>query len=173
MDTINSIHLVQIPKNVKISKNQYGYCLIATNDIQSNEIIFHEENILINDTNEDIYFKLINCEDNIIYKINNTNTVKHEDKRILYTWSGFMNHSCDTNSISIGESLNYDQVATINIKAGEEITCNYLRFDYECNSHQFVCQCGSNNCHEYIGGFKSLPLEKQIKMLDEVSKYGN
>jgi SET domain-containing protein len=32
-----------------------------------------------------------------------------------------------------------NQVASRDIKAGEELTCNYLHFDLDCDGHQFKC----------------------------------
>ena len=77
-----------------------------------------------------------------------TNSVKEGDQRIIYHFGGFINHSCDENSISIEDpetGKNY-QVAIKDIKAGEELSCNYLHFDYDCDGHQFICKCGSDSC---------------------------
>lgn len=47
----------------------------------------------------------------------------------------------------------------MDIKAGEELTCNYLHYDPDCDGHQFICQCGSSKCFGEIKGFNNLPLE--------------
>jgi len=89
-----------------------------------------------------------------------------------------MNHSCDANTISSdtrtteeSNKFEFDQIAFKDIYVGDEITCNYLHFDYECDGHSFECMCGSENCHKYINGFKNCPLEQQVSLLPYVEHY--
>lgn len=52
-----------------------------------------------------------------------------------------------------------NQVASRDIKAGEELTCNYLHFDLDCDGHQFKCECGSPKCFGDIKGFLNISLD--------------
>lgn len=50
----------------------------------------------------------------------------------------YMNHSCEPNTHVIGKS----DVASRDIKTGEEITSEYMDLETE----NFICLCGSANC---------------------------
>ncbi len=52
----------------------------------------------------------------------------------------YMNHSCSANTRVVGKS----DVASRNIKPGEEITSDYLDLETE----NFECNCGSLNCRK-------------------------
>ena len=59
----------------------------------------------------------------------------------------FVNHSCDPNvfiRIAYGRAEFYAQR---NIKAGEELTCNYGESHHE---GKLPCSCGSRDCAKYI-----------------------
>jgi SET domain-containing protein len=56
----------------------------------------------------------------------------------------YVNHSCDANT----HSVNFCDVATRDIKKGEEITANYSE-TMEGNV-SMVCNCGSKNCRGVI-----------------------
>jgi SET domain-containing protein len=108
----------------------------------------------------------------IFENITNVNSVKEDgDTRDLYTFDGFMNHSCDFNTISSFTKIYdntvfyYDQIASMDIDIGDELTCNYLHFDYECEGHEFECCCNSKNCVKYVNGFKNLDFETKVKLL--------
>ena len=60
------------------------------------------------------------------------------------------NHSCDPNSAF--EGLN--EIATMNIQKGEELTLDYAQFLDE-NMEPFQCQCGSPNCRGLIIGIRN------------------
>jgi hypothetical protein len=86
-----------------------------------------------------------------------------------------MNHSCDYNSISSAtretnepNKFEYDHIASKDINVGDELTCNYLHFDYECHGHSFECMCGFEKCYNYINGFKNCSLEQQVELLPYV-----
>lgn len=55
----------------------------------------------------------------------------------------FVNHSCDANT----QVENDCDVATRNIKKGEEITSDYK----QGSSVLFECNCGSENCRDRVG----------------------
>ena len=47
----------------------------------------------------------------------------------------YVNHSCDANTVAKNKS----DIATRNIRKGEEVTSSYANFSFEC-------KCGSKNC---------------------------
>ncbi|MCX6785509.1 MAG: SET domain-containing protein-lysine N-methyltransferase [Candidatus Komeilibacteria bacterium] len=66
------------------------------------------------------------------------------DEQVL----NFVNHSCEPNVFI--NVANLTLVALKNIRAGEEITCNYDFSEGEQGFH-FICQCGSKFCEQQVG----------------------
>lgn len=99
-------------------------------------------------------------------------TVRRADgMRDYFGFDSFMNHSCDANTISMvypgdAEKMRYYTHAAKDIAAGDEITCNYLLFDWDCDGHSFDCLCGARGCFGHIGGFNDLPFEAQLRFAD-------
>lgn len=99
-------------------------------------------------------------------------TVRRADgMRDYFGFDSFMNHSCDANTISMmyegdAENMRYYTHAAKDIAAGDEITCNYLLFDWDCDGHSFDCLCGAKNCFGHIGGFTDLSFERQLAFAD-------
>lgn len=58
----------------------------------------------------------------------------------------YVNHSCDANT----EARNGRDVATRDIKKGEEITSDYTK---QGSSTSFICMCGSQKCRGFIKRF--------------------
>lgn len=82
------------------------------------------------------------------------------NKRQVYGWDSFMNHSCDANShhplvYRTATEMCYKAIALMDIDAGMEVTCDYACFDYYCNGHEIeVCACGSSKCRGKMMGFQ-------------------
>lgn len=60
--------------------------------------------------------------------------------------SNFINHSCNPNSVY---DLNDNIIAYRDIREGEEITIDYGTFIVNIDQN-FICQCGSERCRQYI-----------------------
>ena len=89
-------------------------------------------------------------------------------RRLLALFDALMNHSCDPNSASrqTPEQLaqrKYDQIAVWDIIPGDEITCDYTLFEYDCRGDGAIekCLCGSANCMGAVMGFKYLSVAEQ------------
>ena len=87
---------------------------------------------------------------NTILNHNHHQAAKIGDQR--YIWDeqvlNFVNHSCEpSSSINVADLT---LVALRNIKAGEEITCNY-NFTEGDEGFHFICQCHSKRCKQQIG----------------------
>jgi hypothetical protein len=98
-----------------------------------------------------------------------------DDTRQLYGFDEFMNHSCVPNTYfsasrqTAHEScFEYDAIVNRDIHAGDEITCNYLLFEYELDGRAFDCECGAENCFRSIRGFKNCTLHQKLSILPHV-----
>ena len=89
---------------------------------------------------------------------------------------GFMNHSCSPNCWCPGvyetpDLICYDAWAVKDIHPGDEITCDYALFDYECEGHEIEsCGCGADNCRGEMLGFKALSLEAKARVMHQCDK---
>jgi hypothetical protein len=78
-----------------------------------------------------------------------------------------MNHSCDPTSYSAGEydtatGGNYFTVATRNIRAGEQISCDYDLFEWDAKDKGIdQCGCAASICRGPVHGFGALCREVQ------------
>jgi hypothetical protein len=97
------------------------------------------------------------------------------NERQICLFDSFMNHSCDPTSITKLQTLhqiqtrNYSQIAFKDILPGDQITCDYNLFEYECIEKQITnCQCGASNCVKEILGFNQLSLIERKKRINFV-----
>lgn len=96
-----------------------------------------------------------------------------EKCRQVYGFDGFMNHSCSPNCscpkvYRTNDTLCYIGIAERNIYAGDEVTCDYALFDYECDGHAIAqCGCKSENCRGNMMGFKDLPLCEKVRIMHQ------
>ena len=84
------------------------------------------------------------------------------------TSNAYLNHSCAPNAY-----VDWDARclrALHPIRAGEEITCNYLTTDAELHE-PFVCTCGAPECFGEIRGFAHLTREQQEKLAPWASPF--
>jgi len=63
------------------------------------------------------------------------------DRILCWDFGRFMNHSCEPSSVGPGK-LEFE-IAVRDIKAGEEVTCDYGTFNLE---EPLLCACGSPHC---------------------------
>ena len=82
-----------------------------------------------------------------------------------------MNHSCSPNCYDplvyrTPDIMCYDAVAGKDICIGDEITCDYALFDYECDRHRISqCGCNATNCRGEMLGFKVLPIAEKLRVM--------
>jgi len=130
-----------------------GYGIFASRPLQKGEILFAGEGLsqrIITKKYVDSNWNKRQKQDfrHYAYPISKDVYVLWDDNPV--NWAP-QNHSCDPNTQY--EGLNV--VATRNIMEGEELTLDYATFLDE-TTEPFVCQCGSENCREYIVGTRSL-----------------
>ncbi len=107
-----------------------GLGLHATEDIPKGTIIWtlSGSDVILNQNQVDCLFKIEKAFiDKYAYKHNNLYTLCTDDAR-------FMNHSSSPNTDDVASE---STIASENIKAGEEITCNYASFDDEFDEQEF------------------------------------
>lgn len=95
-----------------------------------------------------------------------------------FSFDGFMNHSCDPNTYNPPQTVEeeycgtYRRVASKGIFAGDELTCNYNLFEYDCGTKTIEsCKCGAKRCMKKVAGFKYLSDIAKEGFLSEVEEY--
>jgi hypothetical protein len=172
----------RIPPGVEVKATAYGLGVFATASYSKDETVFRGEcwevpfspkNIigLFHDsqTDEEKSYAM----DVITHSVNTLEGTRH-----LYSFDGFMNHSCSPNSFSFylteegeGEGerkqrLIYDTIALRSIQIGDEITCDYNTIEWDFADEAISeCECGSPGCHKEIKGMKYLSTEDQLSLL--------
>lgn len=186
--TVNSV----IPEGVKVATNEYGRCLVATKAFAAGSLVYRGYAALLNTSSKDDRFTLnlyheqqvqgslhglnANLPPVQVFSLDGLNSVKdYEDPSLLirqvYGFDGFMNHSCDANMYCPQvyrnkDELCYDSIALRDINPGDELTCDYACFDYECDGHEIVqCGCKAANCRGEMKGFKNLSLAEKIRIM--------
>ncbi|MDQ3233123.1 MAG: SET domain-containing protein-lysine N-methyltransferase [Pseudobdellovibrionaceae bacterium] len=98
-------------------------------------------------------------------------TIQVDNRKHLVTegnLGAFLNHSCDPNARFVAETL--EIIAVKPIKKGEEVTFNYLSSEWEMAS-PFQCQCGSDDCHGSVQGFRHLSMDQKLQLADLALPY--
>ena len=160
-----------MPDGVKIDKVHFGYGLFATKFFAKESVVYISSKYIIPDEHAD--YELTMTYSGEKFPINTTtHTVKvSENKRHLYLFDSFLNHSCDPNTVDIQDRDNteyFKSIALRDIYPGDQLTCDYSILDYDGCNDPFICQCGANNCTGSNVGFKSLTLDEQKKRLNYI-----
>lgn len=175
LDINNNIIYATVPDGIALKECEYGYGLFATKPFKAGEVIYKYHHALIG-TEEKNFILKTDYRDFILCTSTHSVGIGN-DKRALFTFDSFMNHSCEPNSRSFNDAemikrCEYWQIATKDISIGDEITCDYNLFDYDCTDKNICdCCCRTEACRKTIKGFKWLPLHEQIKLLPEVDAH--
>jgi hypothetical protein len=170
-----------VPDGIKIESNKFGRCLVATKPFSKGSIVYQASCDLVAGV-ESFTLEIIdgNSKETIAtYELDTVNSVKEAtadddeeaEVRQLYGFDGFMNHSCEANIVCPATKktqthLYYDAIALRDINVGDELTCDYAVFDYECDGHEIaVCGCKSEQCRGSMHGFKNLTFEEKVNII--------
>jgi hypothetical protein len=160
-----------IPERIELKPTKHGYLgIFAKYDFPKGTDIYSH------------VFRQVSADDRIILATPfgdvpidiNAHTVRRADGlRDYFGFDSFMNHSCDPSTISVAyagdvEINKYYTQAAKDLKAGDEITCNYLLFDWDCDGHSFDCLCGAAECFGRIAGFAGLPFDAQVRFAEHL-----
>lgn len=151
-----------IPAGIEVKQAKYGHGVFATQFFAKGSTVYVGRQLVI--PNEYAEFKLIINPTGQTFMLNTeTHSVEFsETHRWLYLFDSFMNHCCDPTTISRQTEVQranneYETVALMDIEAGDQITCDYNLFEYDCHGKEIdQCLCGSAKCIGRIAGFKYL-----------------
>ena len=96
--------------------------------------------IKVNETVVSWHPKVLSREEADALPVSEQHYLYPDGDKVLYMQAPerYMNHSCEPNTHVVGKS----DVASRDIKPGEEITSDYMDLETE----NFICQCDSKNC---------------------------
>lgn len=172
--TKKNVLYVEIPLGIELKTCAYGYGLFATKAFKNGEVVYQHQCAIIDDVDQE-FFLHTNQGNFTLNSITHAVAIG-SGKRALFSFDSMMNHSCDPNTFSRSSAEmralhQYQQVACKDILPGDQITCDYNLFEYDCRDKNIAsCHCGAINCRTAIQGFKWLSLEEQIKLLPHVTK---
>ena len=162
-----------MPSSVAISIDNEGISIRATRTICKGEVIDPAVAFCFLENSDEMYDLVLTNRDETFPLHSLTNTLLYTDmERVCNGYVGFINHSCKESNVIFNSSnqFEFSIVARCSISPGEELTSNYLLFDYTCNGHEFHCRCDAGvACYGKITGFRSLPRTIQQKLLSEVT----
>lgn len=183
-----------IPQGICIEEGPLGKKLVATQDFRAGDLVYTGYASLLDLSHAgDTYTVSLFEHDGTFVSKEVLSTVHsvldyHESStqdldgtttkpklRQIYGFDAFMNHSCSANMIFPLENtetvdtlgmLQYQGIAIRDIHVGDELTCDYATFDYECDGHAIeLCQCGAENCRGKMMGFRELSLEEKVEIM--------
>jgi len=165
-----------IPDGLQVKKAKYGHGVFATKFFPTGSTVFIERKFVI--PNEYAEFRLVirNTGDSHLLNTETHSVQFSETERWLFLFDSFMNHSCDPTTImrqtDAQRSRNeYQHFALKDINPGDEITCDYNLFEYDCHGKVIdKCLCGSPACIGRISGFRYLSISEQKKRLPLVDR---
>eukprot|EP00457_Paulinella_chromatophora_P014378 gb/GEZN01014796.1/.p1 GENE.gb/GEZN01014796.1/~~gb/GEZN01014796.1/.p1 ORF type:complete len:279 (+),score=61.34 gb/GEZN01014796.1/:33-839(+) len=166
---------VDVPEGIRIGPTPFGRGVFASKDFKKGEVLYRGGSVLVPNRAGKHHMVMK-------YPDGTTETVELDmivhsvcdyaaKVRHVFSFDCFMNHSCDPTTESKNENRTdtycmYDTVARRDIKAGEEINCDYNLFEWDCKDKGIdVCACKALNCKKVIHGFSNLDLATQKKML--------
>jgi len=164
----------KVPPTVTLAKTPYGLGVFAAKDCKKGEVIYTGTYSLIPDDGVSKPIRLITDigEFDMTTEMHTVGIGFGKEKfRQAYTFDSFMNHSCDPTTYSADEQETeeggtYKTVALRDMKAGEEITCDYDLFEMDSRKKGIDhCECGASNCRGFSHGFGFLPEETQTALL--------
>jgi hypothetical protein len=166
-----------IPNGLEIKPVSYGYGIFATKSFCKGSTVYVGQQIVI--PNRYAQFRLIlDNREGAEFNLNtDTHSVQFNDhERWLYLFDSFMNHSDDPTTISRQNheqrlSNTYETVALRDIKPGDEITCDYNLFEYDCHGKVIdECLCNADSCVGRVAGYRFLSIMQQkarIQLVDQ------
>lgn len=170
---LTEIHQI-MPHGVELKKNAYGYGVFATEFFPKDSVVYISEAQVIPNKYAEYRLIIQGMQDSLLLDTVTHSVQFNETERYLYLFDSFMNHSCDPNTISRQtpeerSNNQYAQVAVRDIQPGDEISCDYNLFEYDCEDKSIEkCFCDASDCIGRVAGFKYLTEQQMKKRLDRV-----
>lgn len=164
------------PDGVALCNGPWGLSLRVTRHFTTGEVIYASGWWTVPDVDHSFEARVLVDDVFQTHAITRVHSVKYASTRSIDIPGCFMNHSCDPSSVSAdivmpGEenSTRYEQRALRDLVPGDEITCDYTLFDWDCDGHQFTCRCGAPQCYGEVRGFEGLPADVQARLLHGIN----
>ncbi len=149
---------------VEIRHCSSGLGLFATRRFLPGQVIYSTDWLTVKGDVQDLFAQTIVDGHVALVMVTVEHMVVFEDGRWLDVPGCFANHSCAPTTTSVfhdpagrGRVSRYDQVALVELLPGDELTCDYTRFDWGDDGLAFECLCGAPACYGTIDGFFGLP----------------
>jgi hypothetical protein len=175
-EKLHEIHQ-SVPVGLKVRQARYGFGIFATQFFPKGSVVYVGKQLIIPDEFAEFRLILDNQQPSEFKLDTETHSVQFtESQRWLYLFDSFMNHSCDPTTISrqnaeLKRHNQYETVALKDVHPGDEITCDYNLFEYDCEGKVIEkCLCGFPNCVGRVAGFRYLSIDEQrkrIKLVDD------
>ena len=176
-----------MPSCIEIYEGNNGLSIRSTRHIPVDTIVDIKVSFCFID-NRDEYYSLVidrhhdSNDDCRVFPLHSfTNTLYYtETERVCNGYIGYLNHSCYYSNVRFVSTnqFEFSVISTRDIEANEELTSNYLLFDYTCHGHQFICTCclhdkidSADRCYGQVMGFKGLNYDQQCSLIDEVTPH--
>lgn len=160
------------PESIDLVDGPWGLRLVATRPLAAGEVLYRSGWCVIADAPHAIETTVLTGSGPRSVTITTTHSVRLDGSRVFDIPGCFMNHHCAPNTASRycdDDDEAYEQFAIRAIASGEEITCNYVFFDWDCDGHAFDCACGAPECLGQIAGFGALPPDVQRRLAPMLS----
>ncbi len=161
---------------IELRNSSSGLGLFATRRFLPDEIIYSTDLLTVRGPVGDLVARTIVEGQIATVTVTAEHMVIFEDGRWLDVPGCFANHSCNPNTKSVfqdpsgsGRPSAYDHVAITELLPGDQITCDYTRFDWGDDGFEFDCDCGEAGCYGLIDGFGGLPRGIQEQAADSLA----
>jgi uncharacterized protein len=126
---------------LKYINSEVGYGVFATRDMPAGTLIYVRDQLELTISQSE-FLDLKKALQDQVEKFSYID--ENGDRIVSWDMGKYVNHNCDSNTISTGYGF---EIATRDIKEGEEITDEYGIFNLE---YEMSCQCGAANCRSKI-----------------------
>jgi SET domain-containing protein len=150
--------------DVRVSKSElHGFGVFAERDFEEGETIIVMDDSRVVDANNPLRPELGEFEYHCDYLADGKIILQDIPER-------YINSSCDPNAYSRRDENGSRVIARRQIRAGEEITYDYIIDCY--NGAIWQCNCGSARCRKTIvASFFDLPLTLQVEYLPLLNEW--
>ena len=159
-----SLH--ETPDGVEVRRSGEGLGLFATARFAPGDVIFSRTPCVIPDDGTSVPVRI--RVDGVITDvvIEGSLSVRLGSYRHVSMPDYVFNHACDPNTYTrvCADGISFDQIAVREIAPGDELTCDYVVFDWDGDGHVFVCTCGAPGCYGEVRGFGGLPPDTQERL---------
>ena len=145
-----------------------GLGLFTTRAFRAGEVIYRAGILTLADTDQTFTARLLVDGQPQPIALTPEHMVRFDGTRWLDAPGCFINHACEPTTASVffvdevtDWPIGYDQIALVDLAPGDELTCDYTRFDWGDDGLAFSCTCGSAECYGWIDGFGGLPRSVQ------------